>query len=177
MTRYHPLLVALHWLLAIMILVALFVGGPGLVAIDNSDPGKLVPLAGHMVWGMVIGVLMIVRLIVRTKSTKPAPADAGNAMLNFGAKAAHWALYILVFAMVGSGLIAAFSADLFAIAFGGSGDPLPADLSAFTARVVHGYVASLIMLVVAAHVLGWAFHQFIRKDGLLKRMWFGKRQA
>lgn len=177
MTRYHPIIVAIHWIVAIMILMALFIGGPALVAIDNSDPEKLMPLTGHMIWGMVIGALMLVRLLVKSKAQNPPAADAGNAMLNLGAKAAHWGLYILVFGMVGSGLATAFSADLFAITFGGSGDPLPEDLTKFTARLVHGFIATLITLLVVAHVIGWAYHQFVRRDDLIKRMWFGRRKG
>ena len=177
MRRYHPVIVAIHWIAALMIMMALFLGGPGLEAIDNSDPDKIVPLTGHMIWGMVIGVLMLVRLFVKSKSQNPPAADAGSDLLNRGAKLAHWGLYILVFAMVGSGLATAFSADLFGIVFGGNGEPLPADFKEYSARVAHGVIASLITLLLIAHVIGFAYHQFIRKDGLISRMWFGKRQG
>ena len=175
MTRYHPLLVAMHWLVAIMIIIAVFIGGPGLTAIENSDPEKITPLGGHMVWGLVIGALMLIRLVTRVRSQKPPAADAGNAMLNTGAKLSHILLYVLVFAMVGSGIGIALSADLFNIVFGGSGAPLPVDFSGISARTAHGVIASLITLFVALHVIAFGYHQFIRKDGLFRRMWFGKR--
>lgn len=176
MKRYHPALVALHWIVAVMILMALFLGGPGLANIDNADPGKVTALGGHMIWGIVVGALMLIRLLVRVKSQHPPAADAGNAALNSGAKVSHWAMYVLVFAMVGSGLGIAFSANLFEIAFGGTGLSLPADFSGISARVAHGVIASLITALIALHLLGWAYHQFIRKDGLISRMWFGRRK-
>jgi len=175
MRRYHPVMVALHWIVALMILVAVFIGGPSLADIENSDPSKVTALGGHMIWGIVVGVLMLIRLIVRMRSQLPPAADAGNAALNSGAKVAHWGLYLLVFAMVGSGLGIAFSANLFEIAFGGTGLKLPADFSGISARTAHGVIAWLITLLVAMHVIGWGYHQFIRKDGLISRMWFGRR--
>lgn len=175
MKRYHPVLVGLHWLVAAMILIALFIGGPGLVALQNDDPTKLFGLTGHMIWGLVIGALMVVRLIMRLLSSNPPAADAGSGMLNAGAKAAHLGLYVLVLGMVGSGIGIAISADLFAITFGGSGAPLPADFRAFPARLIHGFIATLLMILIAMHVAGWAYHQFYLRDGLIRRMWFGKR--
>jgi cytochrome b561 len=32
------------------------------------------------------------------------------------------------------------------------------------------------MLLIAGHVAAALYHQFVRKDGLLRRMWFGARQ-
>jgi hypothetical protein len=43
-SRYHPLLVALHWLLAALILAALAVGFFGLAAMPNADPQKIAGL-------------------------------------------------------------------------------------------------------------------------------------
>ena len=175
MKRYHPLLVILHWLVAAMILIALLIGGPSLAAIENDSPDKLFGLTGHMIWGLCIGAFMVIRLLTRFLSKKPPHADAGNPMLNSGAKLAHIGLYVLVFAMVGSGIGIAISADLFGIAFGGSGAPLPADFNDYSARVAHGLIATLLLALIAMHLAGWAYHQFFLRDRLISRMWFGKR--
>lgn len=175
MKRYHPILVSMHWLVALMVLVALLVGGPSLTAIENDDPEKLFGLTGHMIWGLVIGTFMMIRLAMRWFSTHPPAADAGNPMLNSGAKAAHLGLYVLILAMVGSGIGIAISADLFSIAFLGSNSPLPEDFGVYPARVAHGVIATLLLALIGLHILGWAYHQFILRDGLIRRMWFGKR--
>ena len=39
--RYHPALVVLHWLLAALVLLNLFVGSTMLRALPNTDPDKL----------------------------------------------------------------------------------------------------------------------------------------
>jgi len=177
MKRYHPLLVALHWIVAIMILMSLVFGGPELAKLKSTDPDKLSGLGGHMIWGIIVGLLLIIRLITRFRSQKPPKADAGNALVNLGAQIALWGLYILALLMIASGIGTAISADLFNIVFGGSGQPLPVDLKIFTPRVVHGIVANLLLALIVFHVLGWAYHQFFLRDGLISRMWFGKRKT
>jgi cytochrome b561-like protein len=60
-SRYHPLLVTLHWLLAVLILAALAVGFFALAAMENADPRKIAVLRWHMAGGMLILALMIIR--------------------------------------------------------------------------------------------------------------------
>lgn len=176
MKRYHPLLVALHWVLAIMILMSLVAGGPMMAEMESTDPEKMFALTGHMIWGMVVGALLIIRFVVRVRSQKPPKADSGYSLLNIGAQAAHWGLYILVFLMVASGLGTALSAGLFGITFGGSGEAIPADLAQYAPRVAHGIIAKVMLALIVLHVVGWAFHQFVVRDKLISRMWFGKRR-
>ena len=177
MTRYHPALVTLHWLMAIMILMGLFFGKFVLANMDNADPEKAQGLGGHMTIGLVVGALLIVRLIVRFVSEKPPHAETGNAILDRIGAATHWVLYLLVALMVLSGLGTAFSAGLFPIAFGGSGDPIPGNLSDLAPRAAHGLVSNLLILLLLLHIAAALYHQFFLRDGLFRRMWFGKRKT
>ena len=174
MTRYHPLLVALHWLLAILIIMALVAGNVLLEAVPNSDPQKIGGLQNHMTLGIVIGVLMLIRLATRLSSNKPPHADTGNALLNTAGHVAHWALYALVLLMVGSGIGIAIGAGLPAIVFGGEGT-LPEDFSHLAPRTAHGIISVLLGLTILAHFAGWLYHAVFVKDRLLSRMWFGNR--
>jgi hypothetical protein len=47
-SRYHPLLAALHWLLALLLIAALALGALVLVNIPNSSPMKIEALRSHM---------------------------------------------------------------------------------------------------------------------------------
>jgi len=53
-SRYHPLLVALHWILAMLIIAALALGALVMVKIPNTDPMKLEALRSHMIGGSLI---------------------------------------------------------------------------------------------------------------------------
>ena len=175
MTRYHPALVALHWLLAAMVIGALFMGGQVLAALPNDSPDKMFSLRAHMTVGLVIGVLMLARLVTRLKTQHPPKADTGNALLNMGGRAAHWALYAFVLLMVASGVGISLTAGLPDIVFGGSGAPLPETFDDLAPRVAHGIISKLLALTILAHIAGWLYHQFALKDGLISRMWFGSR--
>ena len=175
-SRYHPLLVALHWLLALMIIAALALGALVLVNIPNSDPMKIDALRQHMTAGVLILALMLVRLLVRTRTTHPAPASAGSALLNKLGWASHRLFYPLVIGMAASGIIMAVEADLPAIVLGGHGS-LPPDFWAFTPRTFHYVFSRLLMALIALHVAGALYHTFILKDRLLRRMGFGNRTA
>ena len=177
MTRYHPLLVGLHWVMAIMILMGLFFGKVILSDMDNADPQKAEGLAGHMTVGIIVGVLLVIRLIARFVFQQPAHAKTGTDALDRIGAATHWVLYILVALMVLSGLGTAFAGGLFPIVFGGSGDPLPATLNELMPRIAHGIVSTLLILLLALHVAAAIYHQFFLRDRLFKRMWFGNRQA
>ena len=176
-TRHHPALVVLHWLLAALLLLALAMGTFVLKEMPNASPDKIDALRGHMVVGIAIGALMFVRLLVRWRSRSPAAALTGNKVLDRLGKVAHMGLYLLVFAMAASGMATALQAGLPEIIFGGSGAPLPESFAVYPARLVHGVIATLLMIQVGVHAAGAAYHQVVLKDRLLSRMGFGKRQA
>lgn len=166
--RYHPVLVTLHWLLALLVFAALAAGF--FVKGLPNEPAKWAPLGIHMRIGQIILFLMIARLITRFVSKRPAPADAGSPLLNRAAGLVHALLYIGVFAMVVAGMGTATQAGL-----NQPGASLPEDFFAFPARYGHGYTAIVLLVLIAVHVGAWAYHQFFKKDKLFARMWFGKR--
>ena len=141
----------------------------------NDAVGKIDALRGHMIVGMAIGALMLVRLIVRLRTSHPPAASTGSAALDRLGKLAHAGLYVLVFAMAASGGATALWSGLPDIVFGNSMAPLPESFFAYPPRIVHGWVAKALFLVIGFHLIGALFHQFGLKDRLLSRMWFGKR--
>ena len=174
MKRYHPVLVAMHWLLTVLIIVSLLMGSNILSQIPNDDPEKLFALKMHMIFGFIILVLMIARVIVRRVTQKPPRADTGNATLNKAGGYAHFLLYLLVFGMVGSGMGTAIISGLPDIVFNNSGAALPATFDDILPRVFHGILAKVLFAMIFFHLLGALYHQFVRKDVLLSRMWFGR---
>jgi cytochrome b561 len=174
-SRYHPLLVALHWLLALLIIAALLVGYFGLAATPNTDPHKIDVLRVHMAGGMLILALMIIRFIVRILTSRPADAMTGYPRFDRIAPITHYGFYVLVVLMAGTGYTTGILAGLPAIVFAGSGDPLPPTFLIYPTRVAHGYLAALLAGVIIVHVLAALYHQFVRKDGLFRRMAFGRR--
>ena len=175
MQRYHPLLVALHWVMALMLLVLLAAGGLVLANLPPDSPQKVQGLGGHMAFGMAVGVLLLLRLVTRLASKKPPHATTGNALLDRASAWVHWAFYGLIAAQVLSGLAMAFGAGLFPIVYGGAAETLPPELAGLPQRAAHGLFASLLVALIALHIAAAFYHQFLLKDGLMRRMWFGRR--
>ncbi|MBV6656906.1 MAG: cytochrome b/b6 domain-containing protein [Devosiaceae bacterium] len=174
MTRYSPLLVALHWLMAVFVPMSLIMGGFVLSNIPLDAPDKPDALASHMTFGVIIGVLLVLRLIVRLRTPKPAPAESGNAALDGAARFVHVAFYVLIAAMVAAGLMMAFSYGLIDIVFNGAEGPIPQELRASPFHLAHKVFGFALLGLIVLHVAAALYHTFSLKDGLMKRMWFGR---
>jgi len=173
-SRYHPLLVTLHWLLAALIVAALALGALVMAGIPNSDPMKLEALRSHMIGGVAILLLMLARLVVRIRTAHPAAASTGNPALDRLAWASHRLLYLAVLGMASSGIVMALQTRLLAVVFAGDGT-LPTSFWDFPVRTVHYLLSRLLIALIALHVAGALYHTLILKDGLLRRMLFGRR--
>jgi cytochrome b561 len=175
-TRYHPLLVALHWLLALLIILDLIAGTTQLARLPNDTAEKLEGLRTHMAGGLLILTLLLVRLGLRITTLTPPPESAGHPLLDRAAWLSHLLLYVAAIGMPLSGLLLALDANLPSILFLGEG-ALPASLWIYPLRYVHFILARTLMVLIALHIAGALYHTLIRKDGLLRRMGFGKRTS
>lgn len=170
--RYHPVHVGLHWLIALLVLMMLGVGKFVLPGVATDDPQKPMMLQTHAYIGGAIAVLLIIRLVLRFTVKRPAPADAGNAFLNFAAAAVHFLLYLLLIGMALSGFGLYQLANLPAV-FSGA-QPYPQNFFDYLPRAGHGLTSWLLLALVLLHFGAALYHQFVIKDNLLGRMWFGK---
>ena len=171
-SRYQPVLVALHWLLALMIIGLLCLGFFVLANMPNTDPKKLDILVWHMSGGMFVLVLMILRVIIRLWSARPATATTGSPLLDRLASMAHASLYVIVFLMIATGWTTGW---LISGVFQPNGGPLPDSFAVFPTFQAHAVLATLLAILIAAHIAAALYHQFVLKDGLFRRMWFGER--
>jgi len=174
-TRYHPLLVALHWLIALMI-IGMLIGGFLVVSkMPNTDPQKVQLLMGHMIGGVSILTLILIRLAVRLSTTKPAPAETGSPLLNRLGRFNHYAFYVVVIVIALSGIATAKISGVSDTVFNHTGAPLPENFGVYPTFMVHAIMNLLLAALVVLHITAALWHQFIRGDGLLRRMGFGKR--
>ena len=122
--RYHPVLVTLHWLVALLVFMDLYIGyfyiRPIIMLGKGGVPGTDQILKIHMAAGVAILVLLIIRFIIRLTTRKPAPADAGFKALNILARVVHYSLYFFVFAITVVGLIFSLQVNRFQVAFLGA---------------------------------------------------------
>lgn len=176
-SRYHPLLVALHWLLGLLIILALIIGYFWLAKIPNANPQKIAVFRLHMIGGAAILALMTVRLIVRFWTAKPPAATTGYRLLDRLAPVTHYGFYILVLLMAATGLATAVVSGLNLIVFGDSHARLPPSLTIYPTRVAHGYIAAIFAGFIVLHVLAALYHQLVLRDGLIRRMSLGRPRS
>ena len=170
-TRYHPVHVVLHWLIAAFVVFFLLIGSFVMSPMQNSE--ELGLLRMHSSFGPILGLLIVIRLATRFFLKRPASADAGHPVLNFASKAVHFLLYVGVFTMLFTGASLSRAYGLMNI-LSGNGS-MPEDLFVYPQRFLHGNIAYIMLALVALHFGAAMYHQFIRKDNLLSRMWFGKK--
>ncbi len=165
--RYSPLWVTIHWLVALLIFAAVYLG----VSSFQSPPeAKAAFLRWHMPIGITVLVLMLVRLYLRGRAPRPEDAKSGRVFLDRLGKGVHHALYLFAFLLPLSGLGLSIQYNLAPIVFGSQGT-IPADLT----PALHGLLFPLFGLLILLHILAAFYHQFILKDNLLARMWYGKQ--
>ena len=145
--RYHPVHVVLHWLVAVLTIFLLAIGF--LVFPNTPNAQEIQMLSMHKIAGMLLGLLMVSRLITRFVLKRPAAADAGHPLLNLVGKIVHFLL------LKGDGT-------------------MPENLFIYPQLPIHGNISYILIALIAMHAGAAFYHQFIRKDNLLSRMWFGK---
>lgn len=173
---YNSVQVLLHWLLAVAVIISLAFGTLILKSLPN-DPAKILPLRIHMLVGAFIGVLIVASTLVRIATEQPERKRLGNPLVDALAVMAHLVLRIGVIVMVTSGVALAIQAGLLNSVFGNGGASLPHDFWQFAPRRVHAICAAVLIAVVGLHILASVYHQFVRKDGLMARMWFRAKTA
>lgn len=167
--RYSTTMVVLHWVLAIFILGAIFMGAVVLDEMDSDHPQKILLLKLHIIVGIGIMLFTLLRLIVRVRTPQPVPLASNNKWMDRLATAMHYLLYLLTILTVLAGLALAISANLPAVLLSHIGE-LPKDYDDYLAHEVHGIFANLLLYTIVLHAAAALYHQYILKDGLLSRM-------
>ena len=178
--RYNPALVTLHWLIAILIFSTALLamgadeerGGGGAPTIAG------IPILGvHMILGVTILVLLVIRLVVRWRTQHPEWASTGNRFLDKVGEITHWALYLFTFGMTITGITLATQGNRLARTFGLASATQPGQFRprGFSIGRFHGAIWFFLLLLVLLHIGAALYHQFILKDNLISRMWYGKQ--
>lgn len=165
MTRYSRTLVALHWLMALLILAAWFTseGGRGV----RESPPLL-----HFWLGLSVLVLVVPRLLARLLGGTPAAEVPQRPLLDLAARIGHGVLYILMILLPLTGWYAAGRLGVPVTLFG-----LPLPALAAPVQGAPGWIAevhetggTLLIWLAGIHALLAIWHHLVLRDGTLSRM-------
>lgn len=152
---YSPAQIALHWVVALILVPQFILNddiGAAFRATMRGTAVEMTPLAwGHIIGGSLILVLVVWRLVLRGTRGAPPPPEGKAGPATLLAVLVHVALYLVLLVLAGTGLVAWFG-------------------GVRSAAEVHEALKLPLLLLVALHVLGALYNQFVLKNGLLSRM-------
>ena len=174
--RYSGVAIALHWLLAVLILGQIAFGWY-LQDVPRGTPARTVYVNLHKSTGLTIGLLILLRLGWRlTHKAPPLPASM-PVWERAAARTSHLALYACMLIMPVAGYLASnfskFGVKYFnAILLPPWGVDDRQIYAVFnTTHVVTSYV---FVVLIAVHVLAALRHLYLR-NGIFQRMWPASR--
>lgn len=174
--RYHPVAMALHWLIAISII---FMIGLGLIMED------ITPISSRFEWfqthkslGLIVLLLSIARLAWRLSHRAPALPEHMSRFEKLAAHGTHWFFYALMIGMPLSGWAMVSASGKYPTIFFGLFTvphlPIADSLREIVGDIAHeGHEILAIYIaipLIAMHALAALKHQFIDKDNLFARM-------
>ncbi len=169
--RYTPGAIALHWIVAALILANLALG---LYAVDLPlSPQKLRYFSYHKWIGVTVFLLAAARLLWRLGHPAPALPASMPPWERAAARAAHALLYILFFSAPLTGWLFSSASGFQTVYLGIV--PIPDLLSkdkalADALRLAHKSINFTMAAVIVLHTAAALKHHFIDKDDVLRRM-------
>lgn len=183
--RYGNVAMSLHWLIALLVIGNLCSGLLFEEFMNHDNPWRFAIIQTHKSIGLTVLAVSAIRLIWRLVNPVPPLPLEMSALMKFLARLTHYLFYFLIIAMPLAGwlLVSASPTGIQTMYFGLFPWPnLPFfdrlarperahDTHLFAAA--HSYMAFLAIALVFLHVAAALYHQFIRHDNVLRRMWFG----
>lgn len=169
--RYGTVAVSIHWLSALLIIALLGSGFRAATAMDAAAKAGI--LRFHVPVAIIVVLLTIVRIVWWWLfDRKPLPVQGSADWQERIASWVHVAFYVVILGMVASGIGMMILSGAGPAVFGAPGTVLP-NFTDYPPRAPHGLGAFLLVALLVLHAGAALYHQFVRGDGLLRRMWYG----
>lgn len=168
---YPPALVALHWFTALAF-VAVFAAVEFHESFPKGDPTRNLLMLVHKSLGLTILLLVIVRILLRTRITAPRIVPLPPAWQTGISHLTHTALYAAMVALPLLGWLMSNAAGRPAPFFGlelpyliGENKDL-----ARTLKQAHEFIGNALYFIIGLHALAALAHHYALKDNTLSRM-------
>lgn len=174
-SRYTGVAVALHWLIAVLILGQIAFGW-FLGSIPRGVPARGFYVNLHKSTGLTLALLILVRVVWRLAHRPPQLPSVMPEWERHAARWSHIALYVCMLGMPLSGYIASnFSKHGVKLFNAVTLPPWGVDDARIYAifNTTHVVLSYLFVAVIVAHVSA-ALRHAARRDGVFARMWFGR---
>lgn len=146
--------IRLHWIIALFIVFQLIFGedmGGAWDQVEETGSADMTAMVwAHIIVGVLVLLLALWRLSLRLSRGAPE-APEGPAAIKLAGHVTHWVLYALMIGAPIGGLLAWYG-------------------GVEAAAEIHEASKPAFIILIALHVLGALYHQFVVKDNLLNRM-------
>ena len=169
MVPYSKRMVIIHWLTLLLLIVAWYLGD-ALIDARIEKNATLIGYFAHALMGGAILLLTILRMTFRGVDGTPPPV--GNSVMDIVARGVHHGLYVLLILLSITGFMTLLTSTVGMALVTNAAILLPAEYTgpSVIPHSVHEILVTVMMVVVLVHILGAIKHQFIMKDGLMRRM-------
>ena len=168
--RYGRAAIRFHWSTATLVVV---VGTLGLLHDSWPKGTQSFWINIHALCGLALWVLLMARFWWLTRQAPPPPPPEAGELSRALARPVHLLMYALLFVIPVLGMVTfiwhgrVFDFGLFKVDFG-----VPKNRAIFgPTEDIHGYLAYALFTMAGLHALAALWHQFVRRDGVLSRMW------
>jgi len=169
--RYTLIAQALHWLIALLIVVQ-FVLARMAVPLPLGAH-KLALLAEHKSFGMTVLMLAVIRFAWRLKNQPPSLPTHMQPVERFLARFTHVSLYVLLIAMPLSGWLMSSAKNYSVSWFGAFSWPNligPGETAFSFFKTLHHLLSDALFAIASLHILAALKHHFWNQDDVFARM-------
>ena len=172
--RYSAKARHFHWTVAALVVLAYaLILSTDIFPRDTGIPALL--LQSHFWAGIGVLLLAIPRLIERLRHAPPSVSPPLPPKLELLSRLTHWALYAFLFAQPLLGIATVWLSDG-AIPVPGTSLAIPSPFGVLphwghSLESIHQTLGTVFYYVIGLHIAAVAWHQLVRRDDLLKRMW------
>jgi cytochrome b561 len=170
--RYGLVSRLFHWVTVLLLLVMIPVGLTMIQEIPRPVQDRLFIL--HKGLGPFVLLVVVLRLAWRAfHPAPPLPEDIPR-IQRIAARTVHAGLYVLLITMGISGYVRVTTGGFPIEALNALGIPPffgKNEAVAEVAKRVHFVTAITLLVFIAMHVSAAAYHGFVRRDGVVSRMW------
>jgi len=170
MEKYSKKFVTLHWLHALL-LAFLLIGATLKMPDLPKVGGDLSSFKMHIIIGVLALILLIIRVILVKKEPEFLLYNSPKDIL---VKLNHSLIYLFIFISAFSGMATAKISNLGSVVLFGANPSTYTGVTPLVEKLasIHSISTTILMVLIAMHIIGVVLYIIQTKDNVIKKMWF-----
>lgn len=169
-TQYGLISKILHWSMAFLIIAAIILIELKGSYPKGSEPRELIKY-WHVQFGLLVMLLVIARFAMKLKQNS-LESIAQPLWQQLAMRGLHWLFYMMMFAVPFAGLLMSQAANKPVQLFG---IPVPVFIepdkeTAHFLKEIHETLGNIMIYLIIVHIAAAFYHQWFKRDNILKRM-------